>query len=549
MKERRRTALGFGIARFRPRLLDAIHGYDRRQFASDLTAGVTVGVLALPLAIAFAIASGMTPQAGIYTAILAGLLISALGGSRVQIGGPTGAFIVLVYGIATQYGVANLLLCTMMAGAMLFLMGLLQIGTWIRFIPVSVVTGFTKGIAVLILLSQVKEFFGLTTESLPADFLPKLAVLWHAAPTAQLQTVLLAVACLGLILAWPKAWRAVPSPVVALAAGTVAAAGLHLDVETIGSRFGGIPSTLPTLTWPELALADLRHLVFPAFTIALLGAIESLLSARVSDAMIDDRHDPNQELMAQGIANFAVPLVGGFCATGAIARTSTNVLVGGRTPMAGMIHALTLLAVVLVAAPIAQYVPLATLSAILVVVAWNMGEWHDLKQLRRYTLNYRAILVTTFVLTVVLDLTVAVEVGMVLAAVFFITRVSQLTVIQELSVDTPAGVEAYGLYGSLFFGAATKIEPLMALSAPEHPTRVLVLDMHKVINVDTTGLEILEALHRKLNRSGKTLIIAEANDQPRSLFDRSGFTARLGSHHIAVDLADALARAPALGAR
>ncbi|HEX2828291.1 MAG TPA: SulP family inorganic anion transporter [Burkholderiales bacterium] len=543
MKDRRRTAGRFGIARFRPRLVDAVAGYTRAQFATDLAAGITVGVLALPLAIAFAIASGMTPQSGIYTAIVAGFLISALGGSRVQIGGPTGAFIVIVYGIVAQYGVANLLLCTMMAGAMLFLMGFFQIGTWIRFIPVSVVTGFTKGIAVLILLSQVKEFFGLKTEALPADFFGKIAMLWQAAPTVNVQNVLLAVGCLVVILAWPRKWRTIPSPIIALVLGTVAAAALDLRVETIGSRFGEMPSTLPALVWPDMDLATLRYLVFPAFTIALLGAIESLLSARVSDAMIDDRHDPNQELMAQGIANFAVPVFGGFCATGAIARTSTNVLMGGRTPVAGMIHAATLLVVVLVAAPIAKYVPLATLSAILVVVAWNMGEWHDLKDLRRYTLNYRAILLTTFVLTVVLDLTVAVEVGMVLAAVFFITRVSQLTGLQELSVETPAGVEAYGLYGSLFFGAATKIEPLIALAGPEHPTRVVVLDMHKLINVDTTGLEILEALHRKLEKNGKTLLIAEANEQPRSLFDRSGFSERLGRQNLAVDLADALARA------
>jgi SulP family sulfate permease len=546
MKDRRRTSARFGIGRFRPRLVDAVADYDRRQLATDLAAGITVGVLALPLAIAFAIASGMTPQSGIYTAIVAGFLISALGGSRVQIGGPTGAFIVIVYGIVAHYGVANLLLCTMMAGAMLFLMGVFQIGTWIRFIPVSVVTGFTKGIAVLILLSQVKDFFGLTSAALPAEFFGKIRVLAAAAPTAKLQTVLLALACLAIIVAWPKKWRLVPSPVVALVAGTAAAAALGLHVETIGSRFGDMPSALPALSWPEFSMSTLRELVFPAFTIALLGAIESLLSARVSDAMIDDRHDPNQELMAQGIANFAVPLFGGFCATGAIARTSTNVLMGGRTPVAGMVHALTLLAVILVAAPVARYVPLATLSAILVVVAWNMGEWHDLKHLRRYTLNYRAILLTTFVLTVVIDLTVAVEVGMVLAAVFFITRVSQLTGVQELDVPVPQGVEAYGLYGSLFFGAATRIEPLIALAAPEHPTRVLVLDMHKVINVDTTGLEILETLARKLARNGKALVIAEANDQPRSLFERSGFADRLGREKLAVDLADALARSRAL---
>ncbi len=531
------------LPRFRPRLIDALQGYSSSQFAADAAAGVTVGVLALPLAIAFAMASGMKPEAGIYTAIIAGFIISALGGSRVQIGGPTGAFIVIVYGIVTQYGVANLLICTMMAGAMLLAMGLARMGTWIRFIPVSVVSGFTKGIAVLILLSQVKEFFGLDTTALPAEFFAKVSVLWKAMPTVNTESVGLGLTCLALIVLWPKRWRVVPSPLVALIAGTVAAALLHLNVETIGSRFGEMPHALPALVWPTITLDTLRYLVFPAFTIALLGAIESLLSATVADNMIDDRHDPNQELMAQGIANLVAPLFGGFCATGAIARTSTNVNMGAVTPISGIIHAVTLLLIVLIAAPVAKHIPLCVLSAILVVVAWNMGEWRDFKELRRYTFNYRAVLLSAFVLTVVLDLTVAVEAGMVLAALFFITRISGLTRIRELPVPAGQGVRAYSVYGSLFFGSANKIEPLLVHADPADPAHALILDMQKTINVDTTGLDMLDALHRKLEKNGKRLIIAGANEQPRSLFERSGFAARLGAGNFVTDLAAACARA------
>ncbi len=540
--------------RFRPRLLDSFDGYDGSRFGADLVAGFTVGVLALPLAMAFAIASGMSPAAGIVTAIVAGLVISALGGSRVQIGGPTGAFIVIVYGIVVQYGAVNLLICTMMAGAMLLAMGLAGLGTWIRFIPVSVISGFTKGIAVLILLSQVKEFLGLEIEALPAEFFGKVEALWAGLPTTNPQSVALGVSCVLLIALWPGRWRIVPSPVVALVAGTVAAAALGLDVETIGSRFGGIPSGLPAFALPSVSFADLGPLFAPAFTIALLGAIESLLSATVADNMIDDRHDPNQELVAQGLANLAAPLFGGFCATGAIARTSTNVRMGGRTPVAGIVHALTLLAVVLMAAPAARYIPLTVLSAILIVVAWKMGEWGEFRELRRYRINYQAVLLATFVLTVIFDLTVAVQAGLVLAAIFFIARMSGLTRVREVAL--PVGVPSTGtgattderpvrlfeVFGSLFFGAANKIEPLLALAEPAHPAKVVVLDLQKLINVDTTGLEMLSTLQRKLARNGKRLLIAGANAQPLSLFSRSGFVDVLGRENLCATVDEALAR-------
>jgi SulP family sulfate permease len=544
--------------RFHPKLLDSLDGYNGSRFGTDLIAGITVGILALPLAMAFAIASGMSPASGIVTAIIAGLVISVFGGSRVQIGGPTGAFIVIVYGIVVQYGVANLLICTMMAGVMLLAMGLARLGTWIRFIPISVISGFTKGIAVLILLSQVKEFLGLEIEALPAEFFAKMQALWAGLPTFNPHSVMLGVACVILIVVWPKRWRIVPSPVIALVAGTAVAAALGLDVETIGSRFGGIPSGLPSFALPTVSFAELGPLLAPAFTIALLGAIESLLSATVADNMIDDRHDPNQELIAQGLANVAAPLFGGFCATGAIARTSTNVRMGGRTPVAGIVHALTLLLVVLVAAPAARYIPLTVLSAILLVVAWNMGEWGEFRHLRRYRFNYQAVLLATFVLTVIFDLTVAVQAGLVLAAVFFITRISGLTQVREV-VGAAVGVDpsttatqaetrpvrVYEVFGSLFFGAANKIEPLLALAEPSHPARVIVLDMQKLINVDTTGLDMLSTLQRKLERNGKRLFIAGANAQPRSLFERSGFAATLGAEHFFEDVASARRRADA----
>lgn len=535
--------------RFRPRLLEVIGDYNGARLRADIIAGITVGVLALPLAIAFAIASGMTPESGIYTAIIAGFIISALGGSRVQIGGPTGAFIVIVYGIVVNYGVANLLICTLMAGVMLLAMGLLRMGTWIRFIPVSVISGFTKGIAVLILLSQVRDFLGLDTGQLPAQFFGQITVLWNALPSINWATVALSLACLLLIVFWPQRWRAMPSPIVALVFGTVATALFGLPVETIGSKFGGIPQSLPVFALPELSLETMRHLVSPAIAIALLGAIESLLSATVADNMIDDRHKPNQELMAQGIANIVAPLFGGFCATGAIARTGTNVRMGAFGPVSGIVHALTLLLIILVAAPLAKHVPLAALSAILVVVAWKMGEWDDFHKMRRYTMNYRAILLATFVLTVVFDLTVAVEVGLVMAAIFFITRISSLTGMAEVPVDeqpVPGTIRAYEMFGSLFFGSANKLEPLLAHGEPADPARVVVLDLQKTINVDTTGLDILDALRRKLEKNGKTLIIAAAGSQPLSLFRRSGFTQRIGADNLCADRAAGLARAAAL---
>ncbi|MCC6196438.1 MAG: STAS domain-containing protein [Burkholderiales bacterium] len=551
--------------RFRPRLVECLAaGYTRDDARADVLAGLTVGVVALPLAMAFAIASGVTPQAGIFTAIIAGFLISALGGSRVQIGGPTGAYIVIVYAIVVHHGVANLIVCTIAAGVLLLAMGLTRVGGLIRFIPVAIVIGFTNGIAVLILLSQMKEFLGLDI-AMPDEFFTRMRAIAANVDQVDPVTVAIALICLLALWLWPNATAAegqaleaesqaaaevplgddaraalrervlsttvrrgrrlmmrLPGPIVVLIVASAAVALLGLSVETIGTRFGGIARSLPAFAWPDISLPALRDLLAPTITIALLGAIESLLSARVADTLIDDRHDPNQELVAQGIANIVVPFFGGIPATGAIARTATNIRSGARTPVAGIVHALTLLAIVLVAAPLAKYVPLAALAAVLIVVAVNMGDWHAFRDLRRYSIPYRTVLLSTFAITVVFGLTLAVEIGLVLSSLFFIYRVSELTKVEPITLDgVPPGIAAYKVFGSLFFGSVGKLEPL--LDPGETPARIVILEMHQVISIDNTGLETLHALHRSLSRRGGTLILCGLNRHPAEQVARAAF--------------------------
>ncbi|MBW8077463.1 MAG: sulfate permease [Gallionella sp.] len=544
---------------FRPRLIDALRGYDRERFTTDITAGLTVGVIALPLAIAFAIASGAKPEAGIFTAIIAGFIISGLGGSRVQIGGPTGAFIVIVYGIIAQYGYASLLICTIMAGFILVVMGLTRMGNLIKFFPRPLIMGFTSGIAVLIIFSQLKDFFGLKTGALPAEFFTKLAVLYHALPSFDAITILLALCSALLIWFYPKAWaQKLPSPIVALIFGTVLVALFHLPVETIGTRFGGIPQGLPDFSIPEISLATLRHLIAPALTIALLGAIESLLSAAVADGMIDDKHDPNQELIAQGIANIVTPFFGGVPATGAIARTAANVRSGATSPVSGMVHSLTLLLIILLAAPLAKNIPLATLSAILCIVAINMGEWEAFLTLRKYPASDSAVLLVTFLLTVLFGLTVAVEVGMFIAIFFFIRRITELTHVSladesPLPEDgentlirkaVPPGVMIYRVFGALFFGAADKLEAILSKTHTEPD--VLILKMHEVISMDASALHTLEHLHDKLRAHGNHLILCGPHTQPYFLMHQAGFFTRIGKENVTANLGDALSRAKIL---
>ena len=540
---------GLPLHPFRPRLLSALQGYDTRRLVADIGSGLTVGVVALPLAMAFAIASGVKPEQGIFTAIIAGFLISALGGSNVQIGGPAGAFIVIVYGIVERYGLPNLLISTALAGVLLFVMGLLKLGALVRYVPLPIVIGFTNGIAVLVGLSQLKDLMGLSTPKLPADFFSLIGVLASHLHTLNLPALAVGAGSLAVVVLWPKSYAMpgqplgvlqrlrrllahLPGTLVALVAATLAVQLLSLPVETIGSRFGGIPQALPQLALPDFSWTTVKQLMIPTLTIALLGAVESLLCARVADNMTElPRHDPNQELMAQGVANLVTPLFGGIPATGTIARTVTNVRAGGTTPIAGMVHALTLLAVVLLAAPLAAHVPLAALAGILLFVAWNMGEWREFARLKNFSLQYRTILVGTFLLTVVFDLTVAVEVGLVLACVFFIYRMSTLFNVQPLSAtQAPPGVAVFELFGSLFFGAVGKIESLPAQLPPA--TRCVVLDMHRLISMDTSGLDALEQLHRTLHRQGQAMVLANVNPQPLSLMRRSGFEQRLGAEFI-----------------
>ncbi|MDB5868009.1 MAG: sulfate transporter [Polaromonas sp.] len=553
--------LPFRFARFRPRMLSAMAGYNRERFFKDAGAGLTVGIVALPLAMAFAIASGLKPEAGIWTAIIAGSLIAALGGSAVQIGGPAGAFIVIVYGIVERYGLANLLISTTCAGVLLFLLGFFKLGTLLRYVPVSIVVGFTNGIAVLIALSQIKDLLGLEIPRMPADFFSQLRTIAGHIDTFNPYSLALGVACLLGLLLWPHLfdgqWRytqavthrlarliragegrqlrratrmasRLPGPIVALLTLTLLAYVMRFPVETIGTRFGGIPSALPGFALPDFSWATVRLLVAPTLTIALLGAVESLLCARVADQISGlPRHDPNQELMAQGVANFVVPFFGGMPATGTIARTVTNVRSGATSPVSGLVHSLTLVVVVLAAAPLAVHVPLAVLAGILLYVAWNMGEWHEFVELRRASNHYRLIMLGTFFLTVIFDLTVALQVGLLLACVLFVRRMSSLFQVVELSRSPQEA--SFRLYGSLFFGAVAKIDPILNVVESAPQGLVIRLDLQSLQSLDATGLDVLEQLHKAIMTRGGRLVVAGLNAQPRQVMERSGFLKKVES--------------------
>ncbi|MGA0855848.1 MAG: SulP family inorganic anion transporter [Burkholderiaceae bacterium] len=544
---------------FRPRLLDHLPGYSRQHFTADLSAGLTVGFVALPLAMTFAIASGLPPQSGLFTAIIAGFLISLLGGSSVQIGGPAGAFIVVVYAIVERYGVPNLLIATACAGVLMMIMGALRLGNLIRLIPISIVSGFTSGIAVLIGLSQIKEFFGLSGPALPAEFFAKLAALWSMLPTINWTTVGLGVVCLAIIVLWPKsnqsqaslfgrAFSRMPGSLVAIVLSTVAVSVLQLPVETVGQRFGAIPTGLPMPSFPDFDWGTVQFLVGPIITIALLGSIESLLCARVADGLTKERHDPNQELIAQGVANIASPLFGGFCATGTIARTVTNIKSGARTPVAGMVHALALLAIVLGAAPLAEMIPLVSLAATALVVAYNMGEWHSFANMKQYSPPYRITLLTTFALTVIIDITVAVEVGLLLAGIFFIRRMSQLTKVEHVSreeleaegIDTKhlINTEVKRLTGVLFFGAVSKIEPLLDPRRKFAP--VVVLDLTALLAIDSTGIDAIKTLDESLAARGVELRLTHIRPVVLSTMTRWGLISHFGEKRVFPTLRGAL---------
>jgi SulP family sulfate permease len=544
-----------------PKLVTTLRDYNREQFTADLTSGVIVGIVALPLAIAFAIASGVTPERGLITAIVAGFLISALGGSRVQIGGPTGAFVVIVYGIVQEYGLEGLTAATLMAGVILVVMGLARLGTVIKFIPAPVVTGFTSGIAVIIFSSQIKDFLGLDMGPVPANFLEKVIAYSRHAASASLPAAGIAALSLAIILLWPRANRRIPGAFVALVVCTALVQIAGLDVETVGSRFGELRAAIPRPVFPRLGIEELTRLVSPAFSIALLGAIESLLSAVVADGMIGSRHRANMELIAQGVANVASPLFGGIPATGAIARTATNVKNGGRTPVAGIMHAITLLVITLFFGRWAALIPLATLAAILVVVAYHMSEWRTFVDELHGPRADAAVLVATFLLTVLVDLTVAIEIGMVLAAFLFMHRMSEVTAVNAMTrtlereareqADVPlkdlrpsripVGVEVFDINGAFFFGAAELFKETIA-QVTRKP-KVLIVRMSNVSLLDSTGLRALrDVVHR--SRSQRTLVlIAEIHAQPRAVLERSPLFDELGEGQIYATLDDALDRA------
>ena len=537
---------------FHPKLLDSFKGYNGALLSKDILAGITVGVVALPLAMAFAIASGLKPEAGLFTAIIAGGLISILGGSRVQIGGPAGAFIVIVYGIVEHYGLANLLLATAMSGVFLFLMGLFRLGTLIRFIPVAVIIGFTNGIAVLIGLSQVKEFFGLQITKMPAEFFQAIQTLYAAADTVNPNALMLSMGSLALLIFW-RAFQKhlgylshIPGTVIAMAAATIVTSVFNLPIDTIGSRFGGIPSGLPSFEWIPISWGTAQFVIVPAITLALLGAIESLLCARIADGLIHDRHESNQELMAQGIANVVSPFFGGMPATGTIARTVTNIQSGASTPIAGIVHSITLLVIILFGAPLAKDIPLASLAAILMFVAWNMGEWRKFADLKQFRLPYRLTMLSVFFLTIILDLTVAIQVGLLLAFITFIYRISSLSRYESASAsDFPeleqhrGNIAAFRIYGAIFFGAVKILERI----ENELPSKVLVLDLKNVIYIDVSGMDALLELEEVCKNRGIKLIVCGLAHQPNEMAVRGGLLERLPADCIYPDLYHGVAAA------
>ena len=543
---------------WRPALVESLRSYDRHMFVADLVAGLTVGVVALPLAMAFGIASGVTPQAGIYTAIVGGFLVSLLGGSRIQIGGPTGAFVVIVAGIIAAHGLPGLLMVTMMAGVILILLAVTGLGQAVKFIPRPVVVGFTNGIALLIASTQIKDFFGLRMGEVPTEFFARMAALAEGMPLLSPVALALAAGSLALVLLVPRWLPRVPGAIVALVLATAAAAVFGLPVETIGSKFGGIPTGLPPFAIPAFRVDLLLPLLPSALTVALLAAVESLLSATVADSMTGDRHNSRAELMAQGVANLLAPLVGGIPVTGAIARTATNFRSGARSPVAGLVHALTLLAIILLMAPLAAFVPLPTLAAVLVVVAYNMGEWREIGGIWRLDWADRSVWAITFALTVIADLTVAVEVGMALAALLYIYRVTDTTIVSTLSAEdiedgrehllqgraVPTYVTILRIHGPFLFGMTDKLADATADLSSCAP--VVILRLRNMTAIDATGLYALELLSDRLKQSGRSLILCGARQQPAAFLHRAEFIEHVGVHNIVPHVEAALERAQAV---
>src|SRR5467141_3809651 len=538
-----------------PRSISSLQDYTWNKFAADALAGVTVGLVALPLAMAFAIASGVAPQAGLYCAIVAGFLISALGGSTTQIGCPTGAFVVVGCGIVAKYGLAGLFMCTLMAGVFLVVLGATGLGTAVKFIPRPVVVGFTNGIAVLIASTQIKDFFGLKVDKVPGEFLARIEILARNFRSFSPQETSLGGVALVMILVFMRYVKRVPGYIVALFAGTALVMIFKLPVETIGTRFGGIPSGFPGIKIPDFHFDMLRPLISPAITVAMLGAIESLMSAVVSDRMSGNKHNPNVELLGQGIANIFSPPFGGLPATGAIARTATNIRSGAKTPVAGMIHALTLLAILLFASKLVSFVPMAVLAGILMVVSYNMGEWREIPSLLKLTKTDISVWLVTFALTVFADLTVAVQAGMILAALLFISRVAATTTVSQVTddyvedgrvhilqdKDIPYYATIFRIHGPFLFGATDKIDVVTENIHKLPP--VVILRLRNMTALDATGLFALEEVARTLKASGRELILCGAREQPLRLIQQTEFEELVGPENICDNVQEALRRA------
>lgn len=546
---------------FTPELLRSLRTYSMRRFASDISAGLIVGIVALPLAIAFAIASGVSPERGLITAVVAGFLISAFGGSRVQIGGPTGAFVVIVYGIVQEFGLSGLLVATFLAGLMLLMMGFARLGSVIRYIPHPVTVGFTSGIAVIIFSSQMRDFLGLPVVSLPADFIGQWKVYWQQIGAIDPISLVMALLCTITLAVWPRITHRVPGSIVVILAATLITVQFDLPVDTIGSRFGEIPSHIPAPAFFEIDLNTVRSLLPAAFAIAMLGAIESLLSAVVADGMTGSRHNPDAELISQGIANIASPLFGGIPATGAIARTATNIRNGATSPVAGIVHAATLLAIMLLFGSYVKHIPMPVLASILVIVAYNMSEWRTFLGILKSPRSDVIVLLATFLLTVVFDLVLAIEVGMVLAVLLFIRRMSQVSQVRVLSQDSlsdddhentddpmdirhksvPARTEVYEINGPFFFGTANLFASAARIAAD--PPLVRIIRMRRVPAIDATGIHMLEKFIHDSGRDGIHVLLSGVHKQPLFALEKAGLLAQVGEENIAENIDVALRRA------
>jgi SulP family sulfate permease len=543
---------------FVPKLVTCLKDYSKEQFLKDFVAGVIVAIIALPLSIALAIASGVSPEKGLYTAIIGGFIISLLGGSRVQIGGPTGAFVVIVFGIVEKYGIDGLIVSTIMAGFFLIIMGLLKFGGMLKYIPYPITTGFTSGIAITIFSTQIKDFFGLTMKVVPSEFIPKWIAYFNNLNTFNLQSMIIGILSLSIIIFWPKINKKIPGTLVAIVLTTVLVLLFNINVETIGSRFGDISSSLPSISLPHTSFAMIKELMLPALTIAILGGIESLLSAVVADGMIGSSHRSNMELVAQGIANIFSGLVGGIPATGAIARTAANVKNGGRTPVAGIVHSLSLLIILLLFMPYVKLIPMSSLAAILIVVSYNMGEWEAFQRLFRAPKSDAMIFLVTFSLTLFFDLVIAIGIGLLLAALLFMKRMADVTDVRYIldehedkdqielidSIKTPENVSLYEINGPFFFGAADKF--VHTIREIGIPTKILILKMSNVPAIDATGYHALEMLYDLCKKHHTQLIMLSLQEQPISVLEKYGFVNVLGKENFCSNIDEAIERANSL---